>query len=383
MGRRCLRLLSVCLAIAFVCQVPAAALSELEQAQRQLQQIQERIAEFERRQAQAERTSRTLAGELRQLEQRLAVTQADLRAFERKLTATQREIDLAQEALAKVEAELARRDDLLRRRVRTLAERGNVSYLDVLFDATDFGDFLTRLRTLQLIIAQDIQLFETVKAQRRERLAYLDYLDEQRARYAGLQEATRAKKASFERDQATKAALLARTQQERAEYARALDDLEQTSKEVQRLIAEIQAKMGFMHRNRADIQMVWPVPSSRWVTSPFGNRYHPILRQWRMHTGVDIAAKSGAPIVAVEMGVVIFSGWLGGYGYTIILDHGAGVSTLYAHASKLLQPINAKVTKGETISLIGSTGLSTGPHLHFEVRIAGKPVDPMPAWIKR
>lgn len=127
-------------------------------------------------------------------------------------------------------------------------------------------------------------------------------------------------------------------------------------------------------------QMIWPLPSWRYYPSGgglFGWRWHPIFFEWRMHNGVDLGAVYGNNIVAANDGVVSIAAWNEGYGYHVVIDHGGGVSTLYAHSSKLLVSAGQMVKKGQVIALIGSTGWSTGPHLHFEVIIGGQRVDPM------
>jgi murein DD-endopeptidase MepM/ murein hydrolase activator NlpD len=118
-------------------------------------------------------------------------------------------------------------------------------------------------------------------------------------------------------------------------------------------------------------------PSDAEITSGFGWRRHPILRQERFHAGIDFGASYGSTIRAAEGGKVIFAGWYGGYGNTVIINHGGGISTLYGHTSKLYVSQGKIVQPGEAIAAVGSTGLSTGPHLHFEVRQDGEPVDPM------
>ena len=112
------------------------------------------------------------------------------------------------------------------------------------------------------------------------------------------------------------------------------------------------------------------------VGSVFGMRLHPIFHVWRMHTGWDFHAGYGESIRAVAAGTVVSAGWQGGYGQVVVISHGGGLSTLYAHQSKMLVGAGQKVVKGQVIGKVGSTGYSTGPHLHFEVRVNGSPVNP-------
>ncbi|HEY6357291.1 MAG TPA: M23 family metallopeptidase, partial [Vicinamibacterales bacterium] len=120
---------------------------------------------------------------------------------------------------------------------------------------------------------------------------------------------------------------------------------------------------------------IWPAQGP--MVSGFGMRWHPILGGYRMHTGIDIAAPYGAPIIASDAGVVLFVGWYGGYGNTVIVDHGSGYSTLYAHCSAILVNQGQNVARGQAIARVGATGYATGPHLHFEIRVNGVPVNPM------
>jgi murein DD-endopeptidase MepM/ murein hydrolase activator NlpD len=121
---------------------------------------------------------------------------------------------------------------------------------------------------------------------------------------------------------------------------------------------------------------LWPVPS-HYITSPFGWRIHPILGTKRLHAGMDIRAPYGTAISAAAAGTVVRSGWYGGYGNAVVIDHGGGVVTLYGHQSRVAVRAGQRVTRGQTIGYSGSTGLSNGPHLHFEVRVNGVPTDPL------
>ena len=143
---------------------------------------------------------------------------------------------------------------------------------------------------------------------------------------------------------------------------------------------------GTKHREVADAGASIPVKGP--ITSRFGYRIHPVYKNRRLHTGVDIGSQQGSPIYSIKAGKVVFSGTAGGYGYLVEVDHGGGMVTRYAHCSKLLKKVGDKVTQYEMIALSGGArgtagaGTSTGPHLHFEVRINGSPVDPMP-YLKR
>ena len=123
--------------------------------------------------------------------------------------------------------------------------------------------------------------------------------------------------------------------------------------------------------------MAWPVPGYSRITSPFGMRTHPITGVYKLHTGTDISAPIGANFIAANSGIVIKAGWNNAYGNMVIIDHGGGVSTLYAHGSEILVQVGQTVQKGDPVLKVGSTGYSTGPHAHFEVRINGEYVNPM------
>jgi murein DD-endopeptidase MepM/ murein hydrolase activator NlpD len=127
--------------------------------------------------------------------------------------------------------------------------------------------------------------------------------------------------------------------------------------------------------------MAWPVPGYSRISSYYGMRIHPIFKTKKLHTGIDIPAPTGTAITSAGDGTVIFSDWLGGYGKAVMIDHGGGMVTLYAHNSATNAKVGQTVKRGATIAKAGSTGNSTGPHLHFEVRKNGAYVDPIP-WLK-
>lgn len=191
------------------------------------------------------------------------------------------------------------------------------------------------------------------------------------------------KKRQFVQDQLDKkVAMFGQLQAEKQHYEHATEELEGVSEEITDVIRKLQASRASSGRvivRSGNGQLGWPSATSERITSKYGMRLDPVSKkETKLHGGLDIGAKKGTGVLAAENGEVIHSGWLGGYGYAVIVDHGEGMSTLYGHNSKLNVKVGQAVKRGQQIAEVGSTGNSTGPHIHFEVRINGKRVDPLP-----
>ena len=173
--------------------------------------------------------------------------------------------------------------------------------------------------------------------------------------------------------------MLSQLEDDIAKYTEEYQKFEKESEQIQDQIREltIQAQTGSGSVEYTGGVMTWPAPGYQTITSYFGNRLHPVLKVYKLHTGIDIAAPSGASVVAAADGTVIVSGYSGAYGNYIVIDHGGGITTLYGHHSSNLVSVGAVVNKGQNIAKVGSTGWSTGPHLHFEVSVNGTVQDPL------
>jgi murein DD-endopeptidase MepM/ murein hydrolase activator NlpD len=156
-------------------------------------------------------------------------------------------------------------------------------------------------------------------------------------------------------------------------YEQSIDDLLKTSAEIESQLQKIQKNSTVKYVAGG---FTWPTPGYYRINSPFGYRIHPIFHTRKLHTGLDIGASYGTAIRATHSGVVAMAGWYGGYGKAVIIDHGNGMASLYGHCSSLNVVVNQKVSAGDIIAYVGSTGNSTGPHLHFEIRQNGTPVNP-------
>ncbi len=274
---------------------------------------------------------------------------------------------------AEVSQELKSKREVAGRRIRSMYVDGNESVLSVLVGARDLADFASRKALLERIAERDRTLFVEVKALRDEVASRKAKQDRVVAEVQALEARQREQQDTLDTAMGRKESLLDRLREERETLEEELEAMLQESRRIQ---AQIQA---FQRANvgRGPVYRGgFASPLSGRLSSGFGYRIHPISRTRRMHTGIDIAAPTGSPIRAAGSGTVISAGWMRGYGLTVIIDHGGGRSTLYAHCSRVFVRAGQRVGTGDRIAAVGSTGFSTGPHLHFEVRIDGVPVDP-------
>jgi murein DD-endopeptidase MepM/ murein hydrolase activator NlpD len=271
----------------------------------------------------------------------------------------------------------------VRQRLRAIYVHGSGSVLTALVDSQSLGDVATRAYLMRTVARQDQALFAQYRGlrseiadrkQRQDRLvANIDVL-------ARRQESQTQELAQVRQD---KGEILEGLRQKQSELRGMIEQFEADEREIGSQIAAFAARSR-PARGRGHGLVQLPAFTGRFmrpvegrISDGFGMRYHPILHQYRMHEGVDIAAPAGTPIHAAADGQVISTSYMRGYGNVVILDHGGGVSTVYAHASRIYCSTGQQVHRGDVIAAVGSTGLATGPHCHFEVRISGRAVNPM------
>lgn len=250
---------------------------------------------------------------------------------------------------------------------------GNAEYLELLLGASDPYDFLTRYRFLSQLAKEDALLIRSIQDEMTNVDRWRKELNEKERDIRATRKELLSRQNFLADKKEERNRLLAQTISERAAYERALKELEESSKALEALIRRLQQTT---QGPGLSGNLYWPT-TNRLITSTFGYRIHPIWRIRMFHSGIDISGSYGDPIYAVNYGRVIYSGWQSGYGKVIIIDHGNGMSTLYAHCSVLIVGEGEQVKKGQLIGKIGSTGWSTGSHLHFEIRRNGIPINPL------
>jgi murein DD-endopeptidase MepM/ murein hydrolase activator NlpD len=271
--------------------------------------------------------------------------------------------------------------DIYRSRVRSMEENGIISYLEILFDSTSFADLLARWDFIGDIMRADEQLFYNLIEAREETEAARAALNTARAESEAERELLVLREFELE-EQLNQANALIEEIMQTLETEQALYD--QITEEAERVQADINRRVEEQRREEerrrtARVQgtgsLMWPATGR--VTSPFGVRRHPVFGVQRMHAGIDIGAQHGTNVVAADTGTVITSAFNSSYGHFIVINHGNGMTTLYAHLSARLVNVGATVGRGQLIGRVGSTGISTGPHLHFEVSVNGSRVNPL------
>ncbi|MFI3175640.1 MAG: peptidoglycan DD-metalloendopeptidase family protein [Bacillota bacterium] len=331
---------------------------------------------------------------IEELEGKQATVLQEIEAMDQLMNALQKELQAAETEmysienyLANTEAELAaaivEKEDqtvLLGTRLRFVQHKGTIGYLEILLDSKSFSDLFLRVQYINDIMQFDREILtkleeieENIEIKRQEVEQSLELQVEVVA-----YEAEKVKEMNAMLSE--KNALMRSYEADEAKYDEIVRVNEAADKEVLALIAKESAGVGGTVYYTGSGNLGWPVPSkaasSSSLSSGYVNRTNPITGKYESHSGYDIPASYGSAIVAAETGKVIYSGWMNGYGNTIVIDHGGGLSTLYAHNSSLTVSKGSTVNRGQTVALCGSTGMSTGNHLHFSVLVNGSYVNP-------
>ena len=347
---------------------------EQEESQAKQDALKDQLADLEADQAAAQEKRQLLTEQLNAINAEIANIDAQISYYDG-------EIAQKEEERKEAEAREAEQYDLFCQRVRMMEEQGTVSYWSILFNAESFSDLLDRIADVDAVMAYDNEVMDQLIATREELERVQGELESARAEEQAAKEQQEAKKAEQQAKVAEAQALVDQINADTAEVNRQLDAESAAASEIQ---AEIARKQKQLEEERKQNNIVissetgylWPLPGYYRLSSLFGYRIHPITGVAHSHTGIDIPASGGTPILAAKSGQVVTSAYHYSYGNYVVIDHGNGNSTLYAHMSSRAVSEGQMVTQGQVIGYVGTTGSSTGNHLHFEVRDNYTRVDP-------
>jgi murein DD-endopeptidase MepM/ murein hydrolase activator NlpD len=325
-------------------------------------------------------------GRVADLDRRLGRLDSRIASVKRDLTESQQKLAFLTTTLQGVLNRLVDQTDLLEARAIAMYKAGPTAYVEGLLEADSMQDLAARYQYQQAALESDSALIDQIEVLRDSTEERRDLVEEKQNDIARAKLELESNRTALAQIREERAFILAQKQA-------ILDAKELQLNKIRSDKARLQATLRQYERSEDSIeallsgtaggpfpvgggQLLWPAAGA--VVSPFGMRIHPIFGYARMHSGIDIAAPYGAPVIASDSGTVVFVGVMSGYGNVIVVDHGGGLATTYNHLSGFLVSTGQSVGRGATIGAVGCTGWCTGPHLHFEVRVGGTPVDPMP-----
>lgn len=288
------------------------------------------------------------------------------------------------EVIAAEEAE-TRQFQEFKERIRAMEENGTISYLAIILEADSFENLLDRVDMVSEIMEADRSMATSLEKAKNETIAAKLALEQTQEEQKATKQDLEAKEAELTVQREEAAQLIAELESDIEAYVAVYEENEKEMEEIQQQINDVVEEMDRIEREKlqnaaavvATGSFIWPSNTTRIVTSVFGTRFHPVLKYYRTHNGTDIGASYGTDILAADGGVVAIAQRSSSYGNYIVINHGNGTTTLYAHCSRLLVSVGDVVTQGQVIGYVGDTGIVTGPHLHFEVSVNGTRVNPL------
>lgn len=352
--------------------VLAASDAELKKIQQEQKKIKDQLNQVNKNKKLNESKQKNVVKTINSIEGQIDTLENQVDNLGKDIAQTEADIGTKGVELKIAENNIVNKKDTLNARLRVMYKTGSIGYIEVLLGSNDFGDLMTRVDTVRKIFLHDTNMIRFLIDQRNIIEETKKDLEVYKTRLKQKVDEKEAAQANLN----VKIGELGVAKQQLAADHKALEAQEDALQAEADKITKILSSMKVTQKYVGGV-MSWPVPGSSKITSPFGYRIHPILKTKKLHTGIDIGIASNNNVIAAQAGTVIHSGWLGGYGKALIIDHGGGIATLYAHNNTLLVNVGDKVTRSQSIAKSGSTGLSTGPHVHFEVRVNGQYVDPM------
>lgn len=343
--------------------------------QAELSNVKAQMQEMQQRKEAARQKADEASAELDDVVSNLNELQAQANKLQQQSDDLQEKIDDNRAKLEQKKADVERRMHIYRKRLRDIYINGQINYLDVLLGAKDFSDFSSRMYLLQRIISSDLEMLAQLKKDAAEIDARQKQLDVQMKEIKNTQSILEEKKAKVEKLREQRAYVLYKAQEEEQQSQNEYDRLLAVSENIAAMLRNMESNGSSAVSGGGTGRFMWPCRGE--ITSYFGWRTHPIFGTTKYHSGMDIAVDYGTPIHAADSGTIVYSGWLGGYGNCVMVDHGGGLVSLYGHNQSLNVTEGQYVEKGTVIAYAGSTGYSTGPHCHFEVRIHGEVTEPL------
>lgn len=334
------------------------------------EELDEKLKQNREEQKELDQQIQEIDREIEVLDSEISKINDKMEEAHRKLNVLKDEIKLTENEIEGILNKIKDNKEKLGERLKVINNNYSMSYVQILLDSDSISDFFNNMYIIREVVKYDKEILKELDA---DKVA----LDNKKAELDKKKEESEVLTKSLEEDQSRVESSKSEVQSKKDEVQSLKDKLESEEDSLESKISELAMQAGSVEAGAIISNGSWPVPGNTRISSPYGYRIHPILGTKKMHTGIDIPAPSGTPIVAIDDGTVTFSGVQNGYGNVVMIKHTDGKVSLMAHNSANLVSVGQKVQKGQVVAKIGSTGRSTGPHTHFEIRINGQHVNPM------
>ena len=314
--------------------------------------------------------------QVEKLDKKIETAEAQLEEYESKITNLKNSINEIETELNTVSDKYEKQKELLKKRLVATYVAGETQYLDILLKSRSIDDFLSSYYLISQLAEIDNNLMKELEGKKKTIDLSRQKLEKEKKELAVIAETQTRTARTLQNTKKLRESFIEKLSEEEQQLQNKIDEINTQYEIINKQI--LAAAMEGLDTQYIGGELAWPVPGYTRITSNYGMRVHPITHQYKLHTGVDIGAPEGANFIAANDGIVVRSEMNIAYGNMVIIDHGGGISTLYAHGSEILVQVGQTVKRGEPILKVGSTGYSTGPHAHFEVRINGSTVDPLP-----
>ena len=353
----------------------AADLNDLQEQQSQVQANQD-MATTQLQAVQEELT--TNLQQIQELNNNITQYETEINNYNSQIVSLQDSITSTEEEIQKAQENYDKQKQLLDDRLITMYEAGSTEYLDVVLSSKNITDFLSTYYLLSILTSNNVDFLDTIQKQKQTIEDEKKKLEEQKQQIDTAKQEKEKASIILQNTKVMKDSYTAQLTDQEKQIQSEIDAYQAQLNQIESEIQSITANYLIINPNYIGGEMQWPLPGYTKLSSTFKMRVHPITGVYKLHTGIDIPAPIGTNFLAANDGIVVKAEYNTAYGNMVMIDHGGGVSTLYAHGDKIMVTVGQQVKKGDVVLLVGETGYATGPHGHFEVRINGSPVDPLP-----
>lgn len=350
--------------------------TDLNELQEQKNTIQEQISETTQELTGVNNELTQNLQKIVELDESIENTQKEINELNNSINSKENEIKKIEKDLKKVTKKYNKQKKLLDSRLITMYETESDNYLDVIVGTRSISDFISSYYLISEITSYDMDLLEVVDKEKNEIEQKSDILKKQKEDIENEKRTISKTEISLSNTKLLRENYILKLSEEEKQIQAKIDEYNRQMNEIETEIKSLASIINFGEDYKGG-PMQWPINGHYNITSNYGMRVHPITGVYKLHTGLDISATVGTDFTAIADGVVVKAEYNAAYGNMVIIDHGGGVQTLYAHGSEIIATLGQVVKAGDIVLKVGSTGYSTGPHAHFEVRINGNPVNPL------